>query len=517
MRHDPEHSPPENAARLRALRESLGLSQRELAREFSVTQAAIAHWESSFRSIPGPVLKLLALYEEELAEAPAAAFEPAATRSPPSGLLQRTGRATAATAAWLAARALFPSSQRGPVGRRVLQHALERYVSEASRLKGVAMKWAQMAWTFDPLLSDTEREALSALANAPRAMNPAQASHAVLNELAASPRAAFASWSGTPFACGSVGQVHRATLPSGEAVAVKLQYPRIRALIEADTWQLGALDRISRTVLRQQTPLVLHEELRRHFVGECDYLEEARHLRTFAELFAGRPEIWIPLPFERWSGSTVLTTELAEGEPLDRFAASASAEARDRAGVAIWSFYYESLLRLGAYNTDPNPGNFVFCKDRVAFLDFGRVQRLSPAYVQHWRTLARAVLERNPQAVEQSLIDIGYVPNPRDFDFRPVTRLMWLWALPCLRDEPFEYTADYLRELWRSYSEDPTRSQVCFTRDMVFLTQLLFGAGSILAKLGAKLSCRRMFLPLLYRKDEAVPQPYTAEELGRWL
>jgi predicted unusual protein kinase regulating ubiquinone biosynthesis (AarF/ABC1/UbiB family) len=488
-----------------------------MAKEFSVTPGAIAHWESSFRSLPGPVSKLLALYEEELAAAALPDDDRAATVGLPSGLLERTGRAAATVAACVAARALFPANQSGPVGKRVLQQTMERYVSEASRLKGLPMKWAQMAWTFGPMLGVEEREALAGLAKAPQAMTVVQVSHAILQELAKNPRSAFASWSSKPFACGSVGQVHRAMLPSGEQVAVKVMYPRIRDVLEAEAQQLSVLDRIARVVLRQQTPLVVHDELRRLFLGECDYVAEAKNLSRFGAHFAGSKEIWVPQPFDRWSGNTVLTTELVEGQSLEQFAASASAEERDRAGGAIWSFYHRSVLELGAYNTDPHPGNFVFTTDRVAFLDFGRVQELSPTYVQQWRSLARAVLERDPKGVERTLTEIGYVPNPRGYDFGPITRLMWLWTLPCLRDQPFEHTEEYLRELWRAYSEDPTRSQVNFTPDMVFLTQLLFGVGSILTTLRAKVNCRRLLLPLLYRSGETPPNPYTADEVAQWI
>lgn len=55
-----------DAMRLKKLREYLGYSQRELAHEFQVTSGAIAHWETGVRPIPGPVKKLISIYEESL-------------------------------------------------------------------------------------------------------------------------------------------------------------------------------------------------------------------------------------------------------------------------------------------------------------------------------------------------------------------------------------------------------------------------------------------------------------------
>src|SRR3954464_13922555 len=54
------------AQRLRDLRLLLGHSQRELAKEFGVDHSAVALWESGKRSIPGPILKLIDIYQENL-------------------------------------------------------------------------------------------------------------------------------------------------------------------------------------------------------------------------------------------------------------------------------------------------------------------------------------------------------------------------------------------------------------------------------------------------------------------
>src|SRR5215510_8206587 len=68
--------------RLLELRAHMGLSQRELAKELGVTSGAIAHWEAGTHPVPGPVVHLVDLYEEELsggdatgwAEVPMGAF-----------------------------------------------------------------------------------------------------------------------------------------------------------------------------------------------------------------------------------------------------------------------------------------------------------------------------------------------------------------------------------------------------------------------------------------------------------
>lgn len=483
-----------------------------MAAEFGVTSAAIAQWEAGVRLTPGPVVRLIDLY---LAEIDQAEDQIAHVEPPPLGRIPRSSAAPA-TVAWLIARSLLPSTVKGSIRQRIHQQATARYVEASIRLRGLTMKWAQLAWNLDLLLSDADRRALVALESVPIAMSPAQVAIAFLEEFGVTPREAFAEWSTEPLASASIGQVHAATLRSGERVAVKVQYPKVVAMMEADLANIRSFDSIVQLVTRTQTPDVIHETLRRHFLEECDYRIEARNQTWLRESFAHRPDIHIPRVFERWSTRRVLTTELVSAPPLASFVKQADTEERDRAGTTIWSFFYTSAIMFGGYNTDPNPGNVLFGSERITFLDFGRVQHLSPEYVRGWRTLSRAVLERDrPRAIE-TLVAMGYAPRATGFDFDPILRLMWLWSLPCLRDEPFTFTREYLEKLWTSFVRDPSRIVGNYTADMAFLSLFLFGVGNVLAKLRATVPCRSILLDLIYEPGEVRPSPYTPAEL-EWL
>lgn len=54
--------------RLKALRNRLGKTQREMAKEFLVSAGAINQWERGERTVPGPVLRLIEMYEAQLKE-----------------------------------------------------------------------------------------------------------------------------------------------------------------------------------------------------------------------------------------------------------------------------------------------------------------------------------------------------------------------------------------------------------------------------------------------------------------
>lgn len=502
----------EEARLLRALRDELGLSQREMAVEFGVTSAAIAQWESGARTIPGSVLRLMDLYAAELGQpdAPVSYVTP-----PPSTRGERSKNAIAASA-WLVARTFLPSDSPSALRRRILTHAVRQYVNDSVRLRGLTMKWAQLAWTLSPVLLEPEREALAILGSSPPAMSAAQVAQVFFEDFQMTPREAFSRWTSTPFSSASIGQVHAAKLRSGEPVAVKVQYPRVVALIEADLENLRSMGRLAKLAANARIPDVVYATLQRYLVDECDYRIEASNHEWMRSCFERRADVHIPRVIAGFSTRHVLTTELARGKRLDEFIATSSADQRDRAGATIWSMYYESALRFGGYNTDPNPGNFLFDDGKVTFLDFGRVQRLSADYVGQWRVLVRAILENDPPRVTETLVAMGYVADERARELDPIVRFLWLWTLPCLRAEPFVFTREYLLAIWRLFLKEGASLSINYKPDMVFLTQFLFGVGGVLATLGARIPCRGMLLDLVYAPGEPLPPPFTDDQLA-WL
>lgn len=497
----------EEASRLSALREALGMSQRELAAEFQVTSGAIAQWETGQRTIPGPVLQLISLYERDL--------EKAAPSSSNGAWLDATTN-LGVLGSTVIAQAVFASAPPSSIRARLRDRMFEKYVGMASRSRGLTMKWAQLVWGLDPLLSPGQREALRAFDSLGPIMSAATAARVFCEEFGVTPRHAFAEWSPTPFASASLGQVHRAKLASGEDVVVKIQHPDAAAKMDVDLEQLRTLERVALVFMRSQTPGVIHEEMRARYGEECDYLTEAKHQTWMLERLSGDPEARVAEVFDRFTSKRVITSRFIEGQSLDTFARQASQADRDRAAEVIWRSTFETMLEHGVFNADPNPGNFLFGSDYVGFLDFGRVKHMSPEYHAYWKRLFRGVLERDEDDVKRALVDIGYVKEPSRFDFRDALALTWAWCWPCLQDGPFTFTPEYLRHTWDVYAGDTTRSSVDTHPDMAFMPSLLFGLGGICTTLRARVRCRDAILPLLYSSPKDFPKPYSDAELRRY-
>lgn len=511
------------AARLRRVRDTLGLSQRDMAAELDVAHGAVGLWESGARPVPGPVLRLLSLYELDLGlvdAPPARGTSPlgalSVSRMSRSAKLSRTAAGVAAGATVLALQRMFMDRERARVLTTRAHAAIAARMAEAlGEMKGLAMKLGQSASYLDFAIPEEARAALASLCARSKPMAPSVVAQVFLEELGASPRRLFAEWSPEPLAAASIGQVHRARLKSGELVAVKVQYPRIADVLEADLKNALLAEQASALIFRGLDAGVFTAELRERFLEECDYRTEAANQREMARLWAGREGVFIPRVFEELSTSRILVTELATGDDFETFSARASQGEKDRAGDLIYRFAYESIFRHGLFNADPNPGNYLFGQRGVTFLDFGCVKRFPAEHLATWRRIIRALLERDFARAAELWVASGYVPDPDCFDFAFHHRLALHLHQPILAHEPFTFTHEFIERTWRmAWPDNRNRFRMTTPKHWVFTYRLNWGLHAILAKLGARGDWRSMILDLVYRPGEARPRPYSPSELA---
>ncbi|HYN42536.1 MAG TPA: AarF/UbiB family protein [Thermoanaerobaculia bacterium] len=172
-----------------------------------------------------------------------------------------------------------------------------RLVATLGELKGAAMKVGQMLSLQDAFLPPEVAVVLRSLQGETPSLPLSMVEDQLAEELG-DPLQIFASFEPEAFAAASIGQVHRAVLRDGRRVAVKIQYPNIDRIVEAD---LGNLYRVLKSVVALVSKVdfePIWKELRARLREELDYLHEAERMRRMTELHAGVPEIVIPQVIE---------------------------------------------------------------------------------------------------------------------------------------------------------------------------------------------------------------------------
>jgi ubiquinone biosynthesis protein len=228
----------------------------------------------------------------------------------------------------------------------------------------------------------------------------------------------FAEIEAEPLASASIAQVHRARLPSGESVVVKVQRPGIEDQIRSDTDLLFYLARFLEGVIEETgiyTPTGIVAEFRSAMLLELDFENEARNIEEFAKNHAERPYVVIPKLHRDLCSRTVITMEELKGVKLKSVLDAPDFPGVDRKQVArnVLEASFQQLFADGLFHGDPHPGNVMVLEgNRIGLLDFGLVGRLSKPMQETIIVLVLAIALRDPDTVARLLYKVG-VPDQR--------------------------------------------------------------------------------------------------------
>jgi predicted unusual protein kinase regulating ubiquinone biosynthesis (AarF/ABC1/UbiB family) len=371
---------------------------------------------------------------------------------------------------------------------------------ELGHMKGAVMKLGQMlSFVGDGLPPEAQAALAQLQANAPP-MAPALAAGVVRDEFGADPTELFATWDPMPVAAASIGQVHRATMPDGRVVAVKVQYPGVEDAIGADLadgQRIGSL--LSAVTLKSVDVAALADELRRRMIDELDYRIEAARQQQFAKRYAGHPFLHVPAVVPDRSGRRVLTSEWADGLTFAEFEASADELSRQRAAEALFRFAQGSIVRDRVFNGDPHPGNYRFAADgRVTLLDFGLVKALDPIEHAGLMSVLDGVLAHDAEATAAAMVTAGFLAIDHGFD---AERVFACVSAPyrAYFDETFTFEPGYASDALRSLLDvRGPYADVLAALDMppsfVLIDRVVWGVSALLGRLGATNRWREIVL-----------------------
>jgi len=236
-------------------------------------------------------------------------------------------------------------------------------------------------------------------------------------ELGSSLEDIFSSFDKKVIAAASIGQVHRAQLrATGELVAVKVQRPRIKAMIETDLEILLDLAALAENRMKRMERLQLCdvvEEFAKSLRNELDYTIEGRNAEKIAKQFKNDKLVHIPSIYWDYSTRKVLTMEFVEGLRLNQFEALEK-NGYDHKVIAeqlVRALFHQILIE-GFFHADPHPGNIFLLRGGViSFIDFGMVGRLTLDMKHNFASLIIAMMRQNTESMIKAVLRIGIVPE----------------------------------------------------------------------------------------------------------
>ena len=222
----------------------------------------------------------------------------------------------------------------------------------------------------------------------------------------------FLDFQTAPVASASIAQVHRAVLPTGQEVAVKIQRPGIERQIDIDLEILAALaKRIEKYIpdTRYLDPCGLVEEFRVQLKIELNFKRELLHIQKFENIFRGKTnKIRVPETYADYCTRRVLTMDFIEGTKVSALKEQ-DAMSYDAKLVAqrIADLMMEQMFIHGFFHADPHPGNILIQENNVVcFLDFGMMGRVRPKEKEALTFMLLGMVNRDAEKVTKALLQI---------------------------------------------------------------------------------------------------------------
>ncbi|MFW5660785.1 MAG: ABC1 kinase family protein [Oceanicaulis sp.] len=340
-------------------------------------------------------------------------------RAVPKGRIERTARLAglgAGIAGGALARVLgdMAKGERPDLARAAFSPAnARRFAGELSRLRGAALKLGQLVSMDAGALVPAEfAGAADALRAGADPMPPAQLRRVLDRRWGAGWRSRFDRFDPHPFAAASIGQVHRAVTIDGRALAIKIQYPGVKASIDSDLAGVATLARLSGALPGGFDLDPYLEEARAALHDESDYEREAQSVSRFAAALGPDPDFVVPGVDERFSGPETLALDLLPGAGIETAAEQDGAE-RERVFLALADLTLRELFDFRLMQTDPNYANFLYAGPDapIGLIDFGAVRDLPSDLSDAYRALLRSGLAADRAGLETALDTLGFLPE----------------------------------------------------------------------------------------------------------
>ena len=272
------------------------------------------------------------------------------------------------------------------------------------------IKFGQVLAMRRDLLPDAYIDELELLHDQVPAMSLESVRATIESDLGAPLSTLFSSFGETPLGAASIAQVHKATLPDGRPVAVKVRRPGLSERIAGDISALTYLVLAGEKLFPRLRAFDLHSVLREFSASlnrETDFGHEARTIMIFRGTMAEFSDLWIPGVVADYSQGSVLTLEFSAGERID-FYARQHPELMPEAMNTLVRLMMQTIFEEGLFHADPHPGNvFVLPDGRLSLLDFGSAGELDERIRESLSLLLEAVINGDARAATEAYLEMS--------------------------------------------------------------------------------------------------------------
>lgn len=339
-------------------------------------------------------------------------------------------RITASYRLWGIRSAFIPQSKTARALDKLHRRNAELFRDVSLQQGGAFLKVGQLLSARADLLPKPWVEALRVLQDQASAVPFEQIRSVIEAELGASLESLFQQFDPQPIAAASIGQVHRAILQDGRAVAVKVQRPGLDNIIDLDMTLLKLFVGSVQSMLPPTDFPTIVGEIERSVREELDYRQEAHWMVHMADFLANVNDVVVPRPVAGYCTGKVLVSNFVVGTPLMTELDRRQNEG-DHAGVSdllgrLMDLYLRQVLQSGTFQADPHPGNLLVTPaNELVLLDFGCTMQLSESFRDAYFKVLGAALMDDRATLARLLVDMGF----RTRSGRPDTLLLFADAL----------------------------------------------------------------------------------------
>ncbi|HLP93344.1 MAG TPA: AarF/UbiB family protein [Saprospiraceae bacterium] len=292
----------------------------------------------------------------------------------------------------------------------------ERVKTAILELEGLFIKVGQLLSVMSNFLPEEFQKPLEALQDRLPARPFGEVRRRIEEELGRSPEAIFQQIEEIPMATASIGQAHRAVLPDGTEVVVKVQHYGIETIASVDLRILHRLTKIYAWLVDIKGMEYLYSQIRQMIEEEMDFTNEARTMERIRQNLVEETEVQIPQLFSEYSTRRVMVTRFCTGAKISDLE-QLDAWGVDRRALAarLMRVWCRMLFKDGFYHADPHPGNILVSPNgSITLLDFGATANLSPQLRKGITQLIESAVKNDTEGMIEACRAMGFLAEGQD-------------------------------------------------------------------------------------------------------